>query len=157
MAEWFTIVALIVAGIALIITEIILIPGTTIFGILGFLMFGLGVYFGFVDFGEPMGWYILTGAILLLGISLFYSFKSGAWKKFSLKETIDSKVNEGLTDDLSVGETGIALSTLRPIGKVDFKGKEYEVRSLGNYIETSSSVEIIKIESNTIFVKQEDK
>ena len=157
MAEWFTIVALIVAGIALIITEIILIPGTTIFGILGFLMFGLGVYFGFVDFGEPMGWYILTGAILLLGISLFYSFKSGAWKKFSLKETIDSKVNEGLTDDLSVGETGIALSTLRPIGKADFKGKEYEVRSLGNYIETSSSVEIIKIESNTIFVKQEDK
>ena len=154
MSEWFTIIVLILAGIGLVITEIILIPGTTLFGILGFVMYGIGLYLGFDYFGEPMGWYILSGAILLLGLSLYFSFRSGAWKLFALKDTIDSKVNEGLTNELTIGDQGKAMSALRPMGKADFDGKEFEVKSLGNYVETGALVEIIKIDANTIFVKE---
>lgn len=153
MAEWLTAILLIVAGLSLIVIEIIFVPGTTIVGILGLVATIFGIYLSFVYFGSEVGWWVTAGTGVLLGVALYFSFRTNAWDRFSLKDTIGSKVNEGLINVLKVGDEGIALSTLRPFGKVEFERGEFEARSIGNYIDSGTKVKIIKISNNSIFVE----
>ena len=153
MIEWITITALIVIGIGLVIVEIIFIPGTTIIGIIGFGLSVYGVFLGYEYFGNTTGHLILSSAAILSFVSIFLSFKSGAWKRFANKETISAKVNEGLTMDLKEGDLGESVSALKPIGKAVFNDEEYEVTSLGNFIIEKQSIRIIKIEHNKIYVE----
>ncbi|MBL6447007.1 hypothetical protein JMN32_11850 [Fulvivirga sp. 29W222] len=153
MAEWITVIALVVIGLSLIIAEVIFVPGTTLVGIIGMAATGFGIFLSFSYFGSEVGWGITVGSVILFGISLYFSLKGNTWDRFSLKSTIDSKVNEGLTSKLKVGDEGIAMSAIRPMGKADFHDVEYEVRSMGNYIDSGTTVKIIKIDINNIFVE----
>jgi len=75
------------------------------------------------------------------------------WTRFALKSSSDSKVNEGAMVDLKPGQEGVAMSTLRPVGKADLSGKIFEVRTNGEYIETGTRIRIIRIISNQIIVE----
>ncbi|MEO1051236.1 MAG: NfeD family protein [Bacteroidota bacterium] len=151
--EWITVAALIIIGLLLIVVEIIFVPGTTFVGILGFILAALGVYFTFDYYGSATGVYVMGGTLFVFAICLYYGFKSNAWERFSLKTKMEGKFNEGRRDNLKVGDEGQALSALRPIGKAEFDGVEYEVSSLGDYIEAESQIKIIKIDINNIFVE----
>lgn len=153
MMEWLIISSLILLGIILIIAEIIFVPGTTIVGILGFAMGGYGIYLAYDYFGNTTGHIVLTSSVTLAFICIFYSFKSGAWKKFANKSVIKSKVNEGLTIDLKEGDIGETSSSLKPVGKGIFNDKEYEVTSQGNFISEKESIRIIRIVHNKITVE----
>jgi membrane-bound ClpP family serine protease len=150
---WIIIVALLAIGLALIIAEIIFIPGTTFVGVLGVVFSIAGIVISYQHFGSDVGFYILLGMGLATAGSLYYSFKSGAWTKFSLKTSHKSKVNEGLVDELVIGDEGQALSTLRPVGKARFKNQEYEVKTLGDYVDNGTPIRIKLILSNQIIVE----
>lgn len=150
---WIIIIALLAIGLALIIAEIIFIPGTTLVGVLGIVFSIAGIVISYQHFGSDVGFYILTGMGIATAAALFYSFKSGAWSKFSLKTSNQSKVNEGLVNELAVGEEGRALSTLRPVGKAKFKNQEYEVKTLGDYVDNGTPIRIKLILSNQIIVE----
>lgn len=152
MMEWITVIALIVVGLLLIVAEVIFIPGGIV-GIVGLIFSGFGIYLSFTYFGNDVGLWVTLASTVLFGVSLYFSFKKGAWDLFSLKGTIGSKVNEGLTSKLKPGDEGVALSTLKPIGKAEFEGVEHEVRSKGEYIESGTTIRIIRIENNNIFVE----
>ncbi|MEQ6121166.1 NfeD family protein [Reichenbachiella sp. MALMAid0571] len=153
MIEWVIIASLILVGIALVVVEIIFVPGTTIVGILGFALGGYGIYLGYDYFGSTSGHIILVASVLLAFAAILYSFKSDVWKRFSNKSVISSKVNEGLTSGLKEGDVGESVSSLKPIGKALFGDKEYEVSSRGNFITEKQSVKIIKIDKNKIYVE----
>jgi membrane-bound ClpP family serine protease len=55
--------------------------------------------------------------------------------------------------DLTIGDEGKALSTLRPVGKAKFKNQEYEVKTLGDYVDHGTRVRIKLIMSNQIIVE----
>ncbi|MDH5597712.1 MAG: hypothetical protein OEY34_01230, partial [Cyclobacteriaceae bacterium] len=141
MIEWITVISLILLGIGLIIVEIIFVPGTTFVGVIGFACSGVGIYLGFKYFGEEVGWYVALGSAIAGIVILVYTFRSKTWERFSLNSSIDSKVNEGGNENLTVGQTGITISSLRPIGKAEFGDKEYEVKSFGEYMESGVEVE----------------
>ncbi len=151
--DWITVLALISFGLILIIVEIIFVPGTTFVGITGLISTILGVYFSFVYFGSSVGFGFLAFSVALFGVALYFGFRGKTWDRFSLKDSIKSKVNEGLTAKLQVAQRGVAISSLRPIGKAEFDGKTYEVKSFGDYIDSGTMIEIIKIEQNNIFVQ----
>lgn len=153
MADWFTVGSLIFLGIALIIVEILFVPGTTVVGILGFVSGVIGVYLSFEYFGSTVGWWTFGGTLVAFAISLYLGFKGNTWDRFSLKDTSLGKFNDGYTSKLQIAERGKTISALRPIGKAEFNNKEYEVRSYGNYIDSSTEVEIVKIDGNKIFVE----
>lgn len=153
MSEWITVIALVLAGVALIITEILFVPGTTVVGILGIAASVFGVYLSFEYFGQDIGVWFTLGAVLAFAAAVYFSFKSKTWEKFSLKDTNKGKVNEGLTQDLKVGDEGIALSSLKPVGKAEFSDNEYEVRTLGQYVDEKTALKILKIELNNIIVE----
>src|SRR5687768_11921605 len=93
---WIIIIALLTIGIGLIIVELVFIPGTTVVGLLGLIFSIVGIVISYNYFGNDVGFYILIGTLVTTLIALFYSFRSGAWTRFSLKSSMDSKVNEGM-------------------------------------------------------------
>jgi len=153
LIDWIIISLLILGGIALIIIEIIFVPGTTIVGVLGLALGGYGIYQSYQLYGNSTGHMVFGISAVLTVAATVYSFKSDAWKRLALKGSIDSKVNENMTRHLSVGQEGTTVSSLKPIGKAAFQDQEFEVASMGNFVEENKGVKIIKIERNKIFVE----
>ena len=156
MLIWIAIISLIVIGMALLIIELIFIPGTTFVGIIGLLCVISGLVLTFNHFGNSMGWVATGGTAIFSAAVIIYAFRTGAWNKFALKGAINSKVNQDKPIELNVGDIGITRSTLRPIGKGEYENVEYEVRSLGELVPTNSKIRIVKIENRKIFVELEN-
>jgi membrane-bound ClpP family serine protease len=150
---WIIVISLLLIGLALIIVELVFIPGTTVVGLLGLIFAIVGVVISYNHFGDAIGFYILMGTLVTTLVAIFYSFRTGSWTRFSLRSSIDSKVNEGLTGHLKEGDEGVTMSTLRPVGKAEFGGKTFEVKTLGNYLEEGRKIRIIHIQSNQIIVE----
>lgn len=153
MVDWITVISLILFGLFLVVAEIIFVPGTTLVGIVGFVFLIMGIGFSFNYFGNETGWVTVGVTSVVSGLILYYSFKSNVWSRFSLKSSINSKVNEGELDSLTVGAEGHAVSALRPVGKAEIENKMYEVKTLGEYLDSGSKIRIIKIVSNQIIVE----
>ncbi len=153
MAEWSTVISLLSLGLILVVAEVIFVPGTTIVGIIGFCFLIAGVGLSFNYFGAEVGWILLGSTSVACGGLLYFSFTTDVWKRFSLKSSITSKVNEGELDQLQVGMEGQAVSALRPSGKAELNNQTIEVKTNGNYVDSGSKVKIIKISSNQIIVE----
>jgi membrane-bound ClpP family serine protease len=153
MADWISVLLLILCGVVLIIIELIFVPGTTILGILGVVSMVGGVVIAFTNFGRATGFWVLTGTILFSILALVYSLRAGTWQRFALKSKIESRVNEDEKLDLQIGMQGKLISDLRPMGTAEFLDKLYEVQTNGNYLEAGGMVEIINLADNKIVVK----
>lgn len=150
---WLVVAALILAGLTLIIVEVVFIPGTTVVGLLGLIFTIVGIAFSYSYFGNEVGFYVMLGTGIVSAGALYLSFRKGAWSKFSNKSSIDSKVNEGMAEVLSPGEEGVSISVLRPMGTAEFKGKIFEVKTNGEFVNNGIKVRIVKIQSNDILVE----
>lgn len=153
MTDWILISILILGGIGLIVIETIFIPGATVVGFIGFGIGCYGVFRSYVLFGSQTGHIVLVSSTLLAVSAIVIGFKSNVWKRFTNEKSIDAKVNESLTSSLNVADEGLTVSSLKPIGKAEFDHKEYEVSTIGQYLEENTPVRIIKIERNKIIVE----
>jgi membrane-bound ClpP family serine protease len=153
MVEWITVISLIFFGLALIVVEIIFVPGTTLVGVLGFVFMLVGVGLSFNYFGAEAGWITVGCTAVAGGILLYYSFSANVWGRFSLKSSNSGRVNEGELDQLQVGAEGKTISALRPVGKAELNNKTFEVKTLGEYLDAGRPVRIIKIVANQIIVE----
>ncbi|PIB37589.1 hypothetical protein BFP72_15730 [Reichenbachiella sp. 5M10] len=151
--DWIIIGLLILAGIGLIIIEIVFVPGTTIVGIAGFLVGGYGIYHSYELFGTMTGHWVLAASVTVGVCAIVYSFKSNTWSRFALKGSIQSKVNENLGSTLVLGQEGVTRSSLKPIGKADFGDVVVEVRSSGQFVEENKAIKIAKMDGNKIYVE----
>ena len=153
MIEWVTILALIGMGIILILVELIFVPGTTIVGIFGLILCGVGVFLGFDYFGQQTGWFILGGTSILSVAVIIGGLRSGAWQRFALKRAMESHVNEDLQPKVAIGDVGITVSALRPIGKAEIADQLMEVRTIGDYVDSSKEIKVVDIEDGKIIVE----
>src|SRR6187549_3048069 len=106
MFMWIIIISLLAIGLSLIIVELVFIPGTTVVGLLGLIFTVVGIVVSYRHFGNDTGFYILMGTAAITLAALFLSFRSGAWNRFSLKSSIDSRVNEDMLKVLHIGDEG---------------------------------------------------
>ncbi len=151
--EWFTLVLLLLFALALIVVEIIFIPGTSLFGIAGFILAIIGFWIGFSALGTTAGFAVVAGFLVVTGVTIYYSFKKRAWERFALNTKINSRVNDERRFMLHVGETGHTLSALRPAGKAEFGNHVVEVHTLGNFVDQGRPVRVIRIDHNKVFVE----
>lgn len=147
------IVLLILIGFLLLFIEFLIIPGITIAGIGALILIGGGIFCGYFFHGITAGNYIMLSTGCGLIIFFVFALKLKTWKRFGLKSEIGGRV--GTLDDsaLLVGDSGVTVSRLAPIGKAMFNDIQYEVRSEGAYIDAHKEVTIINIEGNKIFVE----
>ena len=150
--EWLPIAIFILLGLVLIIVEIIFVPGTTVVGIMGFLSMAYGIFLSYASFGNTVGTGTLIGTLIVSVVLLYWSFRNKSWERFSLKSTVSAKVNEDFPFKPEVGDKGISVSALRPIGKAAFGEHEIEVSSHGGFIDENSKIEVLRIEGSKIIV-----
>lgn len=149
----WVILTIILLGLVLIFLEIFLIPGTTLFGIVGGLALVIGVILIYTTYGTKWGHVaaLSTGALIL--VAIVAGFKVIQSNKLAMKAEITGKVNELENHGLQTGDEGITVTELRPNGKGMFNGNKIDIYSQGEYIARQTSVQIIKITHDKIFVK----
>lgn len=150
---WLVVVTLILIGLAFLLLEILVIPGTGVAGIVGFILLGIGVWQAYTYYGEVTGHWVLAATILGTVAVLAYSLRAKTWRRVALKSEINSRVNIIDEEKLKPGDTGKSISRLVPGGKAVFGAEYVEVRTMGDFIDQDMSIVIEKIEDHKIFVK----
>lgn len=146
-------ILLILAGLLIIIAEVVFIPGTSFVGFIGAAFLIWGIARVYMTIGTTAGHIALSSTLVMLGFLFFMALRYNVWSRLALKDTIDSKFNDHLLDGLKVGDTGISKSALRPVGKALINDKEYEVQTLGGYLNEATAIRIIEIKQLKIFVE----
>lgn len=150
----YLVLAIIVLGILLVVLEILVIPGTTVVGIVGGVLMGTGVILAYsTQENIIVGHYVLAGTSLATVVLLYWSYKVLKSQKYSLYDVIDGKVNELEAGLINVGDEGVTLSALRPEGKARINEKTFAVFSQGEMIDVNVNITVIKINGNKIIVK----
>lgn len=151
---WLIIAVLLLIGFLFLVLEILVIPGTGIAGIIGFVLIGIAVWQTYVVYGNAPGHFVLGGTLVLTFITLALSLRAKTWRRISLNTNITSRVNVVEEINVKPGDTGEAISRLVPAGKALINGEYYEVRTTGEFLDQATEIEVIKVVNNKITVKQ---
>ena len=148
------IIILVLIGLVLVLTEIFLVPGIGVAGILGVLSMCGASYFAFIEFGT-LGCIIVTAInVSLFVILAILAFRAKTWKRLSLNTNIDSRAVMAESELVQVGQRGKSMTRLAPSGTVRFDKVKVEARAFEGMIDSGVEVEVVLIEDNKIYVKQ---
>lgn len=149
----WVIISIILVGLILVFLEIFLIPGTTLFGIVGGVALLIGVILIYSNYGNQWGNIAAVSSGVACLITVVAGFKVIQSNKLAMKAEIKGRVNELEKHLYNVGDKGIAVSELRPNGKGIFNDTKVDIYSNGEYIQRDTEIEIIRIANDKIFVK----
>lgn len=157
MFDILAIALLIVIALTLAILEIFFLPGITIAGICSLVFYGGGIYYAYSAFGS-------NGAVITLLIAAITTIafiigfmRSRSLDKIALHTEIDSVVPSQITADIKVGDEGITLSRLNPMGKIIVGPHTVEAQAENELIEENTPVRIIRIEPTVVIVCRDKK
>lgn len=150
--SWLLIIILIILGLLFLLLEILVIPGTTFAGIVGFGLLFVGLWQTYASKGIIAGHITLGSTVVLTVIVLYFSFKAGTWKRMALKSTVDGKMDQLEGVNINEGDTGISVSRLAPSGKAMINNNIIEVHTYGEFIDQEKKIRVISICNNKIIV-----
>lgn len=152
--DYFIIALLLVAGLSLIVLEIIIMPGL-ITGIFGFLLIVTSIVYAFIKLGTTVGVFSILISISFYVALLLAIRKLGLWRRFVLNEKTNWKAIKTFeTQNGLIGKEGVALTDLKPSGFIFVEGKKIDASSYGEFIPKNSRVKIILIDGIKITVKK---
>lgn len=148
------IIALIIIGVLLVVAELVLLPGLSVAGIGALICYGIAIYFGFSTYGTNGGLIVIGSILILSVIATMLSLRARTWHKLALTQEIDGKSQIDPQDTLKIGDRGVTVTRLAPMGKVTIDGETYEAKSLGNiYLDPQQEIEIVGFENFNVIVK----
>ena len=153
---WY-IVLLVLLGILFLLAELLLLPGVSIGGVLAMVCYGGAIWYAFDSLSVMAGIWTIVVVVVVSLISLAFSLRAKTWNRFALKQNIDSTSMPHPEDEVAVGATGVTVSRLAPMGKVNIAGKVYEAKSEDAYIDQKQGVEVVGFENFSVIVRKIDK
>jgi membrane-bound serine protease (ClpP class) len=171
----YTELLIIVIGVVLMGFELFVLPGFGIAGIAGILCITAGLLLSLQDFVVPdpdLPWErallisnlvkVLGAALGAFGLALFilrYLFPrlSKTLHGPYLAATLaDSRLALPVTTTLGAGQTGTALTPLRPSGIATIDGERYDVVTQGGFVPKGAEIRVISIKGTRIVVAGTD-
>ncbi|MGA1840981.1 MAG: NfeD family protein [bacterium] len=163
--DWPILIAIIMfLGLVFLLLEIFVVPGFGPVGIIAIALLVIGTYLSWTKLSFVWGIGVAMTSIFLVVISFIILQKSGAAKKLVLGGSIGDKSTAAIrnrpgnkiynSSNVSVGETGLTMSDLRPSGIAEFQDKRVNVIADGIYIKRNTPIRIVRIEGNRIFVEE---
>ena len=149
------IVIMILAGMALLILEILVIPGM-VAGVIGVVMMLGGIFWMYRGYGSVAGNWTAALTVFAAVFTIVYSLKSRAWERFGLKGSLKGKAVHVDTINIHEGDEGVAVSALRPSGTVYIHNTRVEAQTNGEMLPRSSRVIVQKVLSNKVLVRAAD-
>ena len=150
--SWLLIILLIFLGVVFLLLEVLVIPGTTVAGIIGFAMIFVGLWQSYASKGIMEGHITLGSTLVVTAVTLYFSFKAGTWKRMALKTSIDSKIDQLEGIIIKEGDPGSTVSRLAPSGKALINNEIVEVHTFGEFIDQEVEITVISVKDNKIFV-----
>ncbi len=144
-------------GIILLLTEAFM-PGFGVFGIGGLVAVAASIVLTAAS--ATAGLIMLLVSFLVSGVMGFIAFKffqrRGTLRRFILFDAATRELGYSSSFNYSelIGQTGTAITPMRPSGIAEIGGKRYDVVSQGEYIEASVSVEVTGVEGWRIIVRK---
>ena len=159
-AQWAFLLFLI--GVGLIVLEIFVIPGFGVAGILGITLMLGSVFFVFdnaYEFETAVLWLsisvILSASLVVLAV--WFLPGTQLFQRFALSTVMDTEMGyhssspENFQDYL--GQSGTALTPLRPSGTARIANKRVDVVTAGDFIPQNSNIKVIEVEGSKVFVE----
>ncbi|HEV8050981.1 MAG TPA: NfeD family protein, partial [Parachlamydiaceae bacterium] len=178
IANWLEVI-LMFTGLAVILVELFVLPTFGLLGFIGIVFFLMGLFgmmlpgadsIGYeydtqtfnaagVAFFERLAWLCGTFVLGLLLIGLLARFVTPKLANFSRlvlhgNEQVGYTSFENLAELPKPGSRGVADTTLRPSGKIDIDGIQYDAMSIGSFIEKGRPVSVTGIDSGTLMVAE---
>ena len=172
LAEW-TDVLLVVMGLGLIFTEIFIVPGTIIAGAAGGLLLVAGLIMAMQDFVIPEGAIEMRtfrgNLMVVLAIVLVTPFLA----MFAVRKLAKTRAGSFLTvepssdfagsvagsypeatdkSDVEAGAAAVALTPLRPSGRVSVAGRAYDALSTGGFLDAGAQLRVVRRQGSTLLV-----
>ena len=169
----YTELLLLILGIILLGFELFVIPGFGIAGIAGLLFIAAGAILALQDFVIPdpsfpwqaellvkntlhvLGAFFMAIILAFLGLRYILPRLSlviqGPYLDTTLKDSHADSVEAG---GANVGDLGIAMTFLRPSGKVKIKTEIFDVITEGEFMQKGTPVKISEIKGNRIIVSR---
>ncbi|MBQ6047438.1 MAG: hypothetical protein IJL38_07475 [Bacteroidales bacterium] len=153
MTTIILIIVMLLLGLVLLTLEIVALPGG-VAGVLGFLLLAGGIVWSYQAFGNTFGTIALLVSIVAAVAFLVVLLKTKTWKRFSLKEESDSKVNQVDKTAISKGARGTTIARLAPTGKAVIEGETVEVHAINHFIDPDRPIEVVAVEGYRIDVRE---
>lgn len=174
-AGWWTAVA-VVAGVVLILAEILIFPGVMVLGLAGAGLFVAGLVGSFVSGDRgAMSSEIVHGlsvtmlALFVAGVSVY--FLSKTYGSLPIFNRLVLGARAGASDDagagllaamgpevaspIGLGSVGVAVTTLRPSGTAEIDGKLVDVVSEIGFIDAGATVRVTSVTPFRVGVERE--
>jgi len=146
------IIAIMLIAVLLILLEIFLLPGFTVAGIAGGLFAIGGVVYAYT-LNATTGHITLGGSIAVFGGLFFWLLRAKSFQRVALKTEVDSKLTSTRELGLQIGDKGITISRLAPIGKARFGDIIVEAKTQANFIDEQTPIVIIHIDGYNVIVE----
>ena len=151
------IIALFVVGFLLIAAEVFL-PGL-ILGTIGVLCLAGSVAMVFANYGPAAGLAatFVVGGLALVGfvIWLFVFPRTFIGRKIMLRKS-QPPDRTAIAHRKLVGETGVALTPLRPSGTARIDGKRVDVTAVAEFLDEGVPVEVVAADGLRVVVRRKD-
>ena len=151
--NFLIIIFLIILGIVLLLIEVTILPGITIAGVGSFLVLVYSVYLAFTTYGSLIGFLTLAFVLIVAPLFVYKLFKGKTGKSMVLNTVLHGFVNEINPEKVKVGDIGITIGRLAPMGKIKVNDEVVEVRSTGTLVNPGARVKIISIEKSLVTVE----
>lgn len=150
-------IILIIAGFVLVGIEMVM-PGFGAPGITGIICLVGGILCTAKDLEQGLTITVLVVVVLEVMLTIAMTLFKRVKTPFVLDTEIKAEKGYINASDLEylVGKEGIAVTDLRPAGKCDIEGVEFDVRTEGRYIERGNKVKISRIHEHMIIVKESE-
>ena len=149
------IILLVLLGIFLLGVEVFLLPGITVAGIGAFISCGISVYYAFARYGNTAGIVTLAAILVLSVATIIIGLRDKTWRRLTLKNNIDGQSHTvPAQEHVAIGDRGITITRLAPVGKVTINGHTYEAKSIDSYIDQQTEVEVIDFDNFTVVVRR---
>ncbi|WP_010650897.1 NfeD family protein [Oceanobacillus massiliensis] len=106
------------------------------------------------------GLYAILGVLFGTGISFIFLKvfkKRDVWTKLALTDQLTSEAGyNSMNEEYKslLGEEGITLNALRPVGTVKIGKQDYSAISNGQWIEKGSSIRVVQVDGTRILVEK---
>ena len=151
--NFLIIIFLIILGIVLLLIEVTILPGITIAGVGSFLVLVYSVYLAFTTYGALIGFLTLAFVLIVAPLLVYKLFKGKTGKSMVLNTVLHGFVNEINSEKVKVGDIGVTIGRLAPMGKIKVNDEVVEVRSTGTFVNPGEKVRIISIEKSLVTVE----
>ena len=148
-------IALLVAGFVLIAVEMLL-PGFGLPGVSGIVCLIAGILMTAETVEQGLTITVIVIVLLAVMLTVMMTVLKKVKPPIVLQDELKADGGYLNTSDLEylVGKEGVASTDLRPAGKCNIEGVEFDVRTEGRYSVRGSKVKISRIHGNAIMVRE---